>query len=96
MHFLFSIKERRKEKRCQNKDGNSKLKYNHLDMKILIKDTTKSERVALIKSWIPIEDGLDGCDMDLWEIYADYIDGKKELAEINAELSGTFYEDIDE
>ncbi len=25
-------------------------------------------------------------DMDLWDIYADYINGKREIAEINAEM----------
>ena len=39
----------------------------------LIKDTTKEERIALIKAWIPDDDGLQDCDMDLWDIYADYI-----------------------
>ena len=50
----------------------------------LIKDTTKEERIALIKQWIPDDDGMQDCDMDLWDIYADYINGTKEIAEINA------------
>ena len=45
----------------------------------LIKDTTKEERIALIKAWIPDDDGLQDCNMDLWDIYADYINGKLEL-----------------
>ena len=57
----------------------------------LIKDTTKEERIALIKEWIPDDDGLQDCDMDLWDIYADYINGKREIAEINAQMTGTFY-----
>lgn len=61
----------------------------------LIKDTTKEERIALIKQWIPDDDGMQDCDMDLWDIYADYINGKKEIAEINAEMSGTFYTEED-
>ena len=61
----------------------------------LIKDTTKEERIALIKQWIPDDDGMQDCDMDLWDIYADYINGTKEIAEINAEMSGTFYTDED-
>ena len=44
----------------------------------LIKDTTKEERIALIREWIPIDDGLEDCDIDLWDMYRDYIDGKKE------------------
>ena len=61
----------------------------------LIKDTTKEERIALIKQWIPDDDGMQDCDMDLWDIYADYIKGKKEIADINAEMSGTFYTEED-
>ena len=57
----------------------------------LIADTTKEERIALIKQWIPDDDGLVDCDMDLWDIYADYINGKREIADINASMSGTFF-----
>ena len=56
----------------------------------LIKDTTKEERIALIKEWVPIDDGLNDCEIDLWEMYRDYIDGKKEIAEINAEFNAGF------
>ncbi len=52
-------------------------------MSMLIKDTTKEERIALIKSWVPVDDGLSDCDIDLWDMYADYINGKREIAEIN-------------
>ena len=61
----------------------------------LIKDTTKEERIALIKQWIPDDDGMQDCDMDLWDIHADYNNGKKEIADINAEMSGTFYTEED-
>ena len=57
----------------------------------LIKDTTKQERSAIIKQWIPADDGLEDCDIDLWEMYRDYIDGKKEIAEINAEFTTDYY-----
>ncbi len=57
----------------------------------LIKDTTKQERIAIIKQWIPADDGLEDCDIDLWEMYRDYIDGKKEIAEINAEFTTDYY-----
>lgn len=57
----------------------------------LIKDTTKEERIALIKEWLPMEDGLEECEIDLWEMYRDYIDGKKEIAEINAEFQCDYY-----
>ena len=49
----------------------------------LIANTTKSERIALIRSWIPDDEVMDGCDLDLFELYRDYIDGKKEISECN-------------
>ena len=61
----------------------------------LIKDTTTEARIALIKAWIPYDDGLQDSDMDLWDIYADYINGKREIAEINAQMTGTFYTEED-
>ncbi|MCQ2522183.1 MAG: hypothetical protein MJ105_07375 [Lachnospiraceae bacterium] len=57
----------------------------------LIKDTTKEERIELIKTWIPADEGMEDCDMDLWEIYADYINGKREIAEINASTVTSYY-----
>ncbi|MBO5158373.1 MAG: hypothetical protein J6B94_02105 [Lachnospiraceae bacterium] len=57
----------------------------------LIKDTTKSERIALIREWIPVDDGLEDCEIDLWEMYRDYIEGKKEIAEINAEFQTDYF-----
>lgn len=57
----------------------------------LIKDTTKEERIALIKQWLPIEDGLEDCEIDLWDMYNDYINGKKEISEINASFQANFY-----
>lgn len=56
----------------------------------LIKDTTKEERIAIIKEWVPVDDGLNDCEIDLWDMYRDYIDGKKEIAEINAEFQANF------
>ena len=44
--------------------------------KYLIKNTSKEERIALIKSWIPDDDAMEDCDIDLWDMYADYINGK--------------------
>lgn len=56
----------------------------------LIKDTTKEKRIALIKSWIPDDDGLEDCDIDLWDMYRDYINGEKEIAEINAAFQADY------
>lgn len=63
---------------------------------ILIKDTTKEERIALIREWIPVDDGLDDSGgIDLWEMYDAYIKGEKEIAEINMEFNAGFYEEED-
>lgn len=62
----------------------------------LIKDTTKEERIALIREWIPDDDGLgDDGGIDLWEMFRDYIDGKREIAEINMAFDEGFYEEED-
>ena len=58
--------------------------------KYLIANTTKEERIALIKSWIPDDDAMEGCDIDLWDMYADYINGTKEIAECNAAFKPKF------
>ncbi len=58
----------------------------------LIKDTTKSERIEIIKQWIPQDDGLEDCGIDLWEMYDAYIKGEKEIAECNAAFNAGFYE----
>ena len=61
-----------------------------------IANTTKEQRIALIRQWIPDEDGIDSRgEMDLWEIYADYINGTREILEINAAMSGTYYTEED-
>lgn len=59
----------------------------------LIKDTTKEERIALIREWIPDDDGMEDCDIDLWDMYRDYIDGKREIAEINAAFQTDYLEE---
>lgn len=53
----------------------------------LIKDTTKAERIALIKAWLPDNELETDGGMDLWDLYADYINGTKEIAECNAAFS---------
>ena len=58
---------------------------------ILIKDTTKQERIDLIREWLPVDDGLEDCEIDLWDMYDAYIKGEKEIAEINAEFQTNYY-----
>lgn len=53
---------------------------------ILIKDTTKAERIDIVKESL----GFDGAgcdDIDMEDMYDDYIEGKRELQEINREFS---------
>jgi hypothetical protein len=55
---------------------------------ILIKDTTREERERIISESIGnINGACDGCAPGLAEMYQEYIDGKKEIRDINAEFS---------
>lgn len=58
---------------------------------ILIKDTTKEERIAIIREWLPVDDGLEDCEIDLWDMYDGYIRGEKEVAEINTEFQTDYF-----
>ena len=54
---------------------------------ILIADTTREERDKIVADSIGNISGLcDGCSPGIIEMYQDYIDGRKELREINAEF----------
>ena len=55
----------------------------------LIADTTMQERVEIVRQWILEDEAMDGCDIDLWEFYDDYIKGKKEISECNAAFAET-------
>lgn len=53
----------------------------------LIKDTTREEREQLVaESLGNISASCDGCSAGIVEMYQDYIDGKKELKDINMEF----------
>ena len=56
---------------------------------ILIADTTPQERMEIVRRWIPEDEAMEDCDIDLWEFYDDYIKGKKEIAECNAAFAET-------
>ena len=59
---------------------------------ILIKDTTKEEREQIVAESIGNIDGAcDGCAAGLAEMYQDYIDGKREIRDINMEFSVSAY-----
>jgi len=54
---------------------------------ILIADTTREERERIVAESVGNIEGLcDGCSPGIIEMYQDYIDGKKELREVNAEF----------
>ena len=59
----------------------------------LIKDTTKSERIQLVKQWEETE-GCESSGIDLLEFFRDYIDGVKEIAEVNAEFNARYISEI--
>ena len=51
---------------------------------ILIKDTTEEEREQIVaESLGNINASCDGCAAGLADMYQDYIDGKRELKDIN-------------
>ncbi|MBQ7534675.1 MAG: purine biosynthesis protein PurH [Stomatobaculum sp.] len=57
----------------------------------LIKDTTKEEREQIVAESLGNIDGAcDGCAAGLAEMYQDYIDGKRELREINMEFRARY------
>ena len=58
---------------------------------ILIKDTTREEREKIVAESIGDVSGTcDGCAAGLVEMYQDYIDGKKEIREINMEFRANY------
>ena len=58
---------------------------------ILIKDTTREERERIVAESIGnINGSCDGCMAGLAEMYQDYIDGKKEIREINMEFRARY------
>ena len=57
----------------------------------LIKDTTREEREQIVAEALGnIEANCDGCMPGLAEMYQDYIDGIKELREINMEFNARY------
>ena len=57
----------------------------------LIKDTTREEREQLVaESLGNISASCDGCRAGIVEMYQDYIDGKKELRQINMEFNARY------
>lgn len=58
---------------------------------ILIADTTRAERERIVAESVGNIDGLcDGCSPGLLRMYDDYIEGRKELREINMEFRARY------
>ena len=63
---------------------------------IRIADTTREEREQIVADSIGNISGLcDGCSLGITEMYRDYIDGRKELREINAEFRARYMSGTD-
>ena len=79
-----------REELCEKEVTDYKSSVGELFMKsILIKDTTKEEREEVIRSSLDCGGGCENCS-SCWlgggnplDIYQDYIDGKREIREIN-------------
>ena len=60
-------------------------------MGYLISETTKEEREKIVaESLGNISGACDGCSPGMIEMYQDYIDGKKELRDINMEFRASY------
>jgi hypothetical protein len=65
-------------------------------MGILISETTREEREAIIRNSMDCGGGCENCSScwlgggSPWDMYKDYIEGRKEIAEINMEYNARF------
>ena len=58
---------------------------------ILIADTTRAEREQIVAESIGNIDGIcDGCSPGLLNMYEDYIEGRRDLREINMEFRARY------
>ncbi|MBP5248928.1 MAG: purine biosynthesis protein PurH [Lachnospiraceae bacterium] len=63
---------------------------------ILIKDTTREERERIVRESLGnISGACDGCAAGLADMYQDYIDGKREIREINMEFRAQYESGIE-
>lgn len=78
-------------------EGWERKKEKSMEMKsILIKDTTKEQREQIVADSIGnINGGCDGCMSGLADMYQDYIDGKREIREINMEFRARYESGIE-
>ena len=65
-------------------------------MGYLISETTKEEREKIVADSLGnISANCDGCMAGFADMYQDYIDGKKELRQINMEFHARYVKDDD-
>ena len=65
-------------------------------MGILIKETTREERERIVAESIGnINGSCDGCMAGLADMYQDYIDGKREIREINKSFRAQYESGIE-
>ena len=58
---------------------------------ILIKDTRREQREQIVADSLgAMEASCDGCSAGLYEMYEDYIEGRRELREINMEYRSRY------
>ena len=63
---------------------------------ILIKDTTREEREEIIRQSLSCGGGCENCSAcwlgggSPWDMYEDYIEGKREIREINAAYNARY------
>ena len=58
---------------------------------LLIKDTTREEREKIVAESIGYIDGsCDGCMAGLAEMYQDYIEGRREIKDINMSFKANY------
>ena len=63
---------------------------------ILIKDTTREQREEIVRRSMDCGGGCENCSAcwlgggSPWEMYREYIDGKKEIAQINREYNARY------
>lgn len=66
-------------------------------MSYLIKDTTKEEREKIVADALGnISATCDGCSAGVVEMYQAYIDGEKELREINMEFNARYVSSMED
>jgi hypothetical protein len=65
-------------------------------MGYLISETTKEEREQIVRDSLgSIDANCDGCMAGIADMYQDYIDGKRELREINMAFQARYVKDDD-